>query len=105
MANLTANARHKAQGEKPAVISPLALEAVRRIDQLFEIERAIERRKAVRQQLSAPLVANLEDWMREQRAKLCAATISPRPWTTRSSAGSRSRASSAMAPDGVNRAT
>jgi hypothetical protein len=57
------------------VISPLALEVVRRIDQLFEIERAIngqgpERRRAVRQELSAPLMANLEVWMREQRAKL-----------------------------------
>ena len=29
-----------------------------------------ERRKAVRQELSAPLVADLEAWMREQRAKL-----------------------------------
>jgi transposase len=75
MADLAENARRKAQGKKPAVISPLALEAVRRIDELFEIERAIngqspERRKAVRQELSAPLVANLEAWMREQRAKL-----------------------------------
>src|SRR5277367_843545 len=75
MADLTENARRKAQGKKPAVISPLALEAVRRIDALFEIERGIngqsaERRKAVRQQLSAPLVADLEIWMREQRAKL-----------------------------------
>ena len=57
------------------MISPLALEAVRRIDALFEIERAIngqsaERRRAVRQELSAPLVADLERWMREQRAKL-----------------------------------
>jgi transposase len=75
MADLAENARRKAQGKKPVVISPLALEAVRRIDQLFEIERAIngqspERRKAVRQELSAQLVANLEAWMREQRAKL-----------------------------------
>jgi transposase len=57
------------------VISPLALEAVRRIDALFEIERSInghsaERRRAVRQKLSAPLVADLESWLREQRAKL-----------------------------------
>ena len=42
---------------------------------LFEIERSIngqtaEQRRAVRQQLSAPLVADLESWMREQRAKL-----------------------------------
>ena len=61
-------------GKKPPVISPLALEVVRRIDALFEIERAIngqsaDRRKAVRQELSAPLVADLEAWMREQRAK------------------------------------
>ena len=53
----------------------LALEAVRRIDALFEIERSInghsaERRRAVRQELSASLVADLESWMREQRAKL-----------------------------------
>lgn len=76
LADLAENARRKAQGgKKPAVISPLALEAVRRIDALFEIERGIngetqERRRAVRQELSAPLVADLEGWMREQRAKL-----------------------------------
>jgi transposase len=75
MADLAENARRKAQGKKPALISPLALEAVRRIDALFEIERAIngqspERRRAVRQELSAPLVDDLQAWMREQRAKL-----------------------------------
>ena len=75
MADLAENARRKAQGKKPGVISPLALEVVRRINALFEIERAIngqsaDRRKAVRQELSAPLVADLEAWMREQRAKL-----------------------------------
>ena len=75
LADIEAGARRKAQGKTPAVISPLALEAVRRIDALFEIERAIngrsaEERKAVRQKLSAPLVAELEAWMREQRAKL-----------------------------------
>jgi transposase len=32
--------------------------------------RTPDRRKAVRQELSAPLVADLETWMREQRAKL-----------------------------------
>ena len=75
MADLTENARRTAQGRTPGVISPLALEAVRRIDALFEIERSInghsaERRRAVRQERSAPLVADLESWMREQRAKL-----------------------------------
>src|SRR5216110_529017 len=75
MADLAAIARRRAQGKTLAVISPLALEAVRRIDALFEIERSIngqsaERRRAVRQELSAPLVADLESWLREQRAKL-----------------------------------
>ena len=75
MADVAENARRTAQGKAPAPVSPLALEAVQRIDALFEIERSIngqtaEQRRAVRQQLSAPLVADLESWMREQRAKL-----------------------------------
>jgi transposase len=75
MADLAANARRTAQGKTPGVISPLALEAVRRIDALFDIERSIngqsaERRRAVRQELSAPLVVDLEQWLREQRPKL-----------------------------------
>jgi transposase len=75
MADVAENARRKAQGKTPGAISPLALEAVRRIDALFEIERSIngqsaEQRRTVRQELSAPLVADLESWMREQRAKL-----------------------------------
>ena len=56
-------------------ISPLALEAVKRIDVLFDIERGINgetaaRRHAVRQELSAPLVAELETWMKTERARL-----------------------------------
>src|ERR1700687_3277042 len=75
MADIAATARRKAQGKTPGMISPLALEAVRRIDTLFAIERSInghsaERRRAVRQELSTPLVADLERWLREQRAKL-----------------------------------
>jgi transposase len=75
LADLAANARRRAQGKTPGVISPLALEAVRRIDALFEIERSLngqsaERRRAVRQELGAPLVADLERWLREQRGKL-----------------------------------
>jgi transposase len=75
MADVAENARRKAQGKTPGVISPMALEAIRRIDALFEIERSInghsaERRRIVRQELSAPLVAELERWLREQRAKL-----------------------------------
>jgi transposase len=75
LADLAANARRKAQGKSASVISPLALEAVRRIDALFEIERAIngqsaERRRVVRQELSAPLIVDLERWLREERPKL-----------------------------------
>ena len=48
---------------------------MKRIDALFDIEREIngetaERRLAVRQERSAPLVAELEDWMRMERAGL-----------------------------------
>jgi transposase len=75
MADLEQNARLKAAGKKEIVISPIAIEIVRRIDALFEIERSIngqsaEHRRAVRQDLSAPLVADLESYMLEQRAKL-----------------------------------
>ena len=52
-----------------------ALEAVHRIDALFDIERSIngqsaEQRRAVRQELSTPLVADLEERLCEQRPKL-----------------------------------
>ena len=75
LADIAENARRKAHSEMHQAISPLALEAVRRIDALFEIERAIngrsaDGRKAARHEHSAPLVADLEAWMREQRAKL-----------------------------------
>ena len=74
MADIAQAARRKSRG-KTEVISPIALEAVRRIDALFDIERAINgmpasERLAVRQDRSAPLVVQLEAWMREQRAKL-----------------------------------
>jgi transposase len=57
------------------VISPLALEAVQRIDRIFDIERAINGRShadrfAVRQELAVPAVAELETWMRDKRAAL-----------------------------------
>jgi transposase len=74
LADLAQNAQRKAQGKKPAFISPLALATVRRIDALFDIERDINgkpapERLAVRQELSAPLVVELETWMRQERAK------------------------------------
>jgi len=75
LADVAANARRKAQGRSASVLSPLALEAVRRIDALFDIERAIngqsaERRRQTRQEASAPLIADLERWLREERPKL-----------------------------------
>ena len=55
--------------------APIALEAVRRIDELFEIEREIngkppDARKAMRQERSKPLVEALEVWLRERRARV-----------------------------------
>jgi transposase len=75
LADVAANARRKAQGKTASVLSPLAVEAVRRIDALFAIERTIngqsaERRRQVRQEASAPLIADLERWLREERPKL-----------------------------------
>jgi len=65
----------KKRGKKVPVISPLAVEAVRRIDAIFDVERVINGRSAqdrlaVRQEHSAPLVADLEVWMRDSRARL-----------------------------------
>ena len=75
LADIAASARRKAQAKTPAVISPMALEAVQRIDALFAIEREIngqgvDQRTTVRQELSAPLVADLQAWLTLQRAKL-----------------------------------
>jgi transposase len=58
-----------------SVLAPLAVEAVKRIDAIFDIEReingrSIEGRLAVRRERVAPLVADLEAWMRAQRGKL-----------------------------------
>ncbi|KAB2938020.1 MAG: IS66 family transposase [Hyphomicrobium sp.] len=55
--------------------APIAMEAVRRIDALFAIEREINGqppgdRLAVRGERSKPLVDDLERWLREERKKL-----------------------------------
>lgn len=55
--------------------APIAVEAVRRIDVIFDAERVInglpaEQRLAVRQEHIAPLVADLESWLRGERGKL-----------------------------------
>lgn len=64
------------KGKKVAEeISPLALEAVRRFDAIFDIERGIngldvDARRRVRQELVRPLVTNLHDWLRAERARM-----------------------------------
>ncbi len=55
--------------------APLATEAVRRIDAIFDVERSInglpaEQRLALRRKHVAPLVAELEAWMRGARGKM-----------------------------------
>jgi len=55
--------------------APIAIEAVARIDALFAIEREIngmtpDQRLRVRNERSRPLIADLETWLRERRAKL-----------------------------------
>jgi transposase len=55
--------------------APLAAEAVRQIDAIFDVERSInglpaEQRLALRQKHVAPLVTGLETWMRAARGKM-----------------------------------
>jgi len=63
------------KGRSAKDISPIAFEAGKRIDALFEIERDINghppaARLEARQCLSTPLVAHLERWLRSERARL-----------------------------------
>ena len=58
-----------------AARAPMAVEAVRRIDRIFDAEREIngesaERRRIVREAHIRPLVDDLERWMRAERTKL-----------------------------------
>jgi transposase len=70
LADITA----KARGRLP-VLAPLALEAVKKIDAIFDIERELnglsaEERLSVRRSRTMSLVASLEDWVRAERARL-----------------------------------
>ena len=81
-----AGARHRARtggafdgslrkGRPAHEISPVALEAVQRIDALFDIERGInglpaEQRLQARQRLARPLVDELHGWLVAERAQL-----------------------------------
>ena len=65
----------KARTGRKIVVSPIALEAVKKIDAIFMAERSIAgcppgRRLALRQDEIAPLVNDLLDWMVRERANL-----------------------------------
>ena len=75
LADIAGSARRPAQDKAPGVLSPICLEAVQRINALFDIERDIngrsaEERRTTRQAVSAPLVAELHQWLGEQRTRL-----------------------------------
>jgi transposase len=81
LADIAANAKRRKNTEP---ISPIALEAVKRIDALFDIERevsglAASERLDRRRRDSRPLVDELEDWMRTERAKLSRASLLAEP--------------------------
>jgi hypothetical protein len=72
LADIAANAR---RSKTATPISPIALEAVRRIDALFDVEREINclsaaERLVARRERSVPLVGALEAWLRAERARL-----------------------------------
>jgi transposase len=75
LADVEGAARRKSRGERAGLIYPIALEAVQRIDALFDIEcaingRSIAERLAARREHSAPLMAELHAWLVEQLARL-----------------------------------
>ncbi len=56
-------------------ISPVAVEAVNRFDAIFDVEREIngldaETRREARQEMVRPLVTELHDWLRAERARM-----------------------------------
>ena len=71
-----ADIRGNVRKNKPAHdISPIALEAVQKIDAIFDVERELngltaDARHAARQELVRPLVEALHAWLIEQRAKM-----------------------------------
>ncbi|RWP66309.1 MAG: IS66 family transposase [Mesorhizobium sp.] len=71
LADIAANAK---RGKNAAPISPIALEAVKRIDALFGIERDINGlvsdERLQRRQESRLIATELEAWMRAERARL-----------------------------------
>ncbi|WP_258763272.1 IS66 family transposase [Bradyrhizobium arachidis] len=72
LADIEKNAR---EGRQRKPVSPIALEAVRRLDALFEIERAIngsriDKRRAVRRVQSKPILDDMHAWLLCERETL-----------------------------------
>ncbi|RDD60108.1 IS66 family transposase, partial [Ferruginivarius sediminum] len=72
LADIAKSAR---RGKRAPPLSPLALEAVKRIDAVFDLERDIngrppDERHRVRRETVRPLVDDLQAWMRAHRAEL-----------------------------------
>jgi transposase len=72
LADIAAQARDR---KKPIVISPIAREAVCKMDDIFTLEREInglapDRRPAAPRETIAPRVKDLIDWLRTERARL-----------------------------------
>lgn len=81
LADIAASAR---RGPGAAPVSPIALEAVTRIDVLFAIEREInglsaDARRQVRQERSRTLVEDLRTWLGEQRVRLSRSATVAKP--------------------------
>ena len=96
MADIEENARRKTAGKKEIALSPIAIEVVRRIDALFEIERSINGKSAmerldVRLKLSRPIVGPVLQyklvgtwrqsahriWLKPEMGKQCLLPIFP----------------------------
>jgi len=93
LADIAEATRRKSRG-KTAVVSPIAMEAVRRIDALFDIERSINGRQARRLspswragcETSAPSSRAMTPWPRRSTTCSRAGRPSPVSWTTAGSA-------------------
>jgi len=75
LADVESAARRKSRGERTGAIYPIALEAVQRLDRLFDIERSIiglgaGERLTARREHSAPLIDDLHAWLTQQYARL-----------------------------------
>jgi hypothetical protein len=81
LADIAANAR---RGKMAAAISPIALEVVKRLDILFDVERDItgltaEQRLRGCGERRLPVLASLETWLRDERARLSRAASGTKP--------------------------